>query len=299
MKNSDIYKKYLQKLENLKIPEDKPEETIEKTLHTLWLKACGHSYSVENAIKEVLVALNSDQEKKLASLINQRLSGTPLSYITGRQMFMGIEFLADKSAIIPRKETELLGNMALGYISEIKEEQSEIHVIDVCTGAGNLALTCAYNNDPIVIVFGSDLSAEATELARKNAEHLNLNNNVTFRTGDLLEPFEDEIFFNKIDLMTCNPPYISSRKLDSMPEEIIKHEPELAFNGGPFGIKILSKLVKQGPRFIKPGRYLCFEVGLGQGEGMIKILEKSKKYTDIIHNQDSNGEIRAIGAKVK
>lgn len=298
MKNSKIYKKYLRKLEKLKIPDDKPEETKEKTVHTLWLKACGRSYSVENAIKEELEELNPEQEKKLDFLVDQRLNGVPLSYLTGRQMFMSIEFLVDKNAIIPRKETELLCNMALDYISIIKEKQAEIYVIDVCTGTGNLALAYA-QNEPEARIFASDLSKEAIELAEKNAEHLGLTKNVIFKTGDLLEPFEDGELFNKVDLLTCNPPYISNGKLDSMPDEIIKHEPELAFNGGPFGIKILSKLTKKCLKFIKPGGYFCFEVGLGQGDGMIKLLDRSKKFININYSKDSNGEIRVIGAQVK
>lgn len=298
MKSSGIYKKFLKKLENLNIPEDKPEETKESTLHTIWLQACGFSYSVENALKEELGKLNSDQEKELDSLINQRLNGVPLSYLTGRQMFMDIEFLVNKNAIIPRKETELLCKMALDYISAIKEKQTGLYIIDVCTGAGNLALAYAHN-EPEAKIFASDLSKEAIALAEKNAEHLGLTKSVKFKTGDLLEPFEDEELFNKIDLLTCNPPYISSGKLDSMPDEIIKHEPELAFNGGPFGIKILSKLTKRCLKFIKPGGYLCFEVGLGQGDGMIKLLNRSKKYNNINYSKDSNGEIRAIGAQVK
>ncbi len=298
MKNSKLYKRYLRKLDKLNIPDDKPEESKEKTLHTLWLKACGLSYSVENALREELGKLNPDQDKELGALINQRLNGMPLSYITGRQMFMDIEFLVDENAIIPRKETELLCNMALDYISAIIKKQAEIYVIDVCTGPGNLALAYAYN-EPKAKIFASDLSEAAIELAEKNAEHLGLTNRVKFKTGDLLEPFEDEKLFNKIDLLTCNPPYISSGKLDSMPDEIIKYEPELAFDGGPFGIKILSKLTKNCLRFIKPGGYLCFEVGLGQGDGMIKVLNKSKKFNNIICSKDSKGEIRVIGAQVQ
>ncbi len=298
MRNSKIYKEYLRKLEDLSILEDKPEETKGKTLHALWLKACDFSYSIENALKKELPELNATQEKELDSLIHQRLNGMPLSYLTGRQMFMDIEFLVDKNAIIPRKETELLCKMALDYISIIMKKQTEICVIDVCTGPGNLALAYAYY-EPEAKIFASDLSKEAIVLAEKNAKHLGLTEKVKFKVGDLLVPFEDEELFNKVDLLTCNPPYISSGKLDSMPDEIIQHEPELAFNGGPFGIKILSKLTKRCLKFIKPGGYLCFEVGLGQGNGMIKVLNKSKKFTNIKYSQDDNGEIRAIGAQVK
>ncbi len=298
MENLKIFKEYLLKLEKLYIPLDKPEETRENTLHALWHKACGVPCSVENALKRKIKELNPDQKKKLDVLIEKRLNGTPLSYLTGRQMFMGIEFLSDQNAIIPRKETQLLCNMALEYIAAVKTEKKKILVMDVCTGAGNLALAFAYKECDI-IVYASDLSGEAIGLAKKNAIHLGLDGRVKFKTGDLLEPFEKEGLSGKIDLLTCNPPYISTGKLESMPHEIIKHEPELAFNGGPFGIKILSKLTKKCLNYIMPGGYLCFEVGLGQGNGMIKLLKRSGKFTDIKDKRDKNGDIRAIGARVR
>ena len=100
-----------------------------------------------------------------------------------------------------------------------------------------------------------------------------------------------------VDLLTCNPPYISSGKVDAMDEEIANYEPRLAFDGGPFGIKILQRLIKEAPRFIKPGGWLAFEIGLGQGPAWVQRLEKTNKFNDVCPVKDRAGDIRAVLAQ--
>ena len=243
-----------------------------------------------------LDTLTNTELNTLESLIQKRLEGTPLSHITGRQEFMGIELLADKSALIPRKETEILGRLCLSTIQEFIEKKSPIRVIDVCTGAGNLAIAFAYHV-PNVDVYASDLSDEAVALAKRNVKHTNIENRVTLYQGDFLEPFKTDIFLGKTDILCCNPPYISSGNVEKMHKEIHDHEPDLAFDGGPFGIKILSRLIKEAPMFLVPDGFICFEVGLGQGPAMVKRLTKSSRFQDIISANDEQDQIRAIRAR--
>jgi release factor glutamine methyltransferase len=120
-----------------------------------------------------------------------------------------------------------------------------------------------------------------------------------FRTGDLLKPFEEGKFYNNIDLLTCNPPYISSTRVDAMNSQIINHEPRLAFDGGPFGVKLLQGLISYSPRFLMKDGYLAFEVGLGQGELMARRLEKIQKFSSITTIKDSKGEVRVLTARAR
>jgi release factor glutamine methyltransferase len=117
-----------------------------------------------------------------------------------------------------------------------------------------------------------------------------------FRAGDLLAPFDTSDFHGSIDLLTCNPPYISSAKVDQMHGEIARHEPHLAFDGGPFGVAILMRLLQDAPRFLRPGAWLGFEVGLGQGPAMAKRLEKSG-CAQVKSLTDGAGAIRALFAR--
>lgn len=298
IRTSPIYTDCLKLLlENLTLLPDKPEETLESTLDSLWHLAAGTPHPVQHASKHELKSLTEDQITRLKTLLDDRISGIPLAHLIGKHLFMEIEFLVENTALIPRKETELLGYTALGLIKNLSQTKKEIKVIDVCTGMGNLALAFAYH-EPKCKVFASDISKEAIALAQKNNLALGLENRVIFTSGDLLEPYKNDEFLQNIDVLTCNPPYISSRKLTTMAAEIINHEPELAFNGGPFGIKIISRLIKDAPQFIKSGGYLCFEVGLGQGNGMIKRLNSSGHFSEVSPMYDNKGDIRVIAAKV-
>jgi len=275
---------------------DKPEEDAQNTLKALWFAAKGSPKAVTHVENLPLDALTNTQVNTLESLIQKRLEGTPLAHLTGRQEFMNIELLADESALIPRKETEILGRLCLTTIKELSENESPIRVIDVCTGAGNLAIAFACHASNVE-VYASDLSDEAVALAKRNVKHTNVDKRVTLYQGDFLEPFKTDIFLGKIDILCCNPPYISTGNVEKMHKEIHEHEPDLAFDGGPFGIKILTRLIKEAPLFLVPDGFICFEVGLGQGPAMIKRLTKSNQFQDIISANDEQDQIRAIRAR--
>ena len=277
---------------------DKPEETPERLLAALWNTACGMPLSVDRAAGARLPALDEASHARLQELLEQRKGGVPLAHLTGRQTFMGIEYLAGPDALIPRKETEILGRAALAKIACMARKRGPLMVMDVCTGSGNLALAYAYY-EPQARVYASDLSPEAVSLAKKNIAFLGLGERVEARVGDLLEPFEEAAFLGKCDFLSCNPPYISTAKVKEMHPEISRHEPSAAFNGGAFGVSILMKLLKNAPRFLRPGGWLGFEVGHGQGPGLARQLEKNPAFAAVETYADAGGEIRAILAKCK
>lgn len=282
--------------QHLRTLPDKPEETAESTLKALWMKAVGSPMSAERALTVELPDLDEEQVRLLDELIEERLSGIPLGHITGRQMFMGIEFIVSSAALLPRHETEVLARGAAKIVTEVIARRKSALVVDTCCGSGNVALAIAHEV-PQVNVVGVDISNQAVELARVNARAMELQDRVEFRAGDLLKPVDD--LAGTVDVLTCNPPYISSAKVQVMAEEIAEHEPELAFDGGPFGVKILGRLVKESPRIIRTGGYLVFEVGLGQGEPMVGRLEKSEHFCSIQPLLDQSENIRAIIAQRK
>jgi release factor glutamine methyltransferase len=295
---NEAYRELRERLDGkLQFLPDKPEETVDSTLHALWMSAAGRPMSAEAAVDATLPDLDARARALLESLIEQRLAGIPLAHITGRQRFLDIEMLAGHEALVPRKETELLARLAIGLGKDLAAERATITAIDVCTGCGNLALAIA-RHVPAARVFGADLSEEAVFLARRNAEHLGLAEHAEFRAGDLLQPFDEPAFLGNVDLLTCNPPYISSAKVGQMAEEISAHEPRLAFDGGPFGVAVLMRLLQDAPKFLKPGGWLAFEVGLGQGPAMQKRLASAGAYHDIRTVADAGGAIRALAARV-
>lgn len=204
--------------------------------------------------------------------------------------------LAGPEALIPRLETEILGYEALAIAKSLAEERESVTVLDLCTGSGNIPLGIAAN-EPRARIIGADLSLEAVEFARKNARYIGLETRSDFRQSDMFNSFESDNFYGNIDLLTCNPPYISSAKVGTMNAEISEHEPRLAFDGGVLGITILTKLIRGATRFLKPDSFLCFEVGLGQGNAMARMLDNAKVYRNIRTLSDGAGHVRAIVAQ--
>jgi release factor glutamine methyltransferase len=280
----------------LRFLDDKPEETIESTVKSLWFKAAGIPVSAERAITLPLPDLSERQLDYLNDIIKLRVGNTPLAYITGRQNFMGIELLSDKRALIPRKETELLGNKALDISKKMIISNKKVIVMDVCCGCGNLGISVA-NYNPDCIVYASDISTEAVELTQENINLLNLGQRVFVQQADMMSAFEKQDYYNYFDMIMCNPPYISSSKVTKMDKEISINEPKLAFDGGMLGTKIIQKLIIEAPKFLKKKGWLVFEVGSGQGQFIAQLCERAKTFSKIETTLDDSDTVRVISAR--
>lgn len=292
----ELYNKIrLQFERNLSFLEDKPEESIESTIRALWYQAQGKATSAEKVIDFPLTELSDRQITILHQLVEKRLNGEPLAYITGRQSFMGIELLSDRRALIPRKETEILGKTALKFCEEIAKKNSIVNIFDICCGSGNLGLALASHQQNTQI-HSSDLSQEAVELTDENISFLGLSHRIKVSQSDLFSNFESANYWGKIDLIVCNPPYISTSKVSKMTSEIATNEPAMAFDGGMVGLKIIQRLIQESPKFLSKGGWLIFEVGVGQGSFVIQMCEKTGVYQQITPTIDESGNIRVIAA---
>jgi len=280
----------------LRLLDDKPEENIESTVKALWFKAAEIPVSAEKSLTLSLPDLSEHQLTYLDELIRQRIENIPLAYITGRQNFMGIEMLSDKRALIPRKETELLGKKTFDLIKRMSGSDKKMNIMDVCCGSGNLGISIAYFNSNC-LVYASDLSQDAVELTRENITLLNLNHKVIAEQGDMMSAFENDKFYKSFDLIVCNPPYISSSKVTKMDIEISMNEPKIAFDGGMLGTKIIQKLIHDAPKFLTEQGWLAFEVGSGQGQFIAQLCERSGAYSKLETDTDDSGIIRVIAAR--
>lgn len=297
MDKTELFNSLFKDLEKkLHLLEDKPEESVETTLKALWSTAAGFPISADGSAQISLPELTGEQLEKLYQLIDLRLKNIPLAYITKRQNFMGIELLADERALIPRKETEILGKKALELSIAITESKELAKIIDVCCGSGNLALAIAHYNAHCM-VYASDISKEAVELMHENIGFRNLASRVQVKQGNLFSAFESDAFYEKVDLIVCNPPYISSFKVSQMDPEISHNEPLLAFDGGMIGMKVIQQIISESVKFLIPGGWLVFEVGAGQGSFVIQICERAGSYRQILSIPDGNGIVRVIAVQ--
>jgi release factor glutamine methyltransferase len=220
----------------------------------------------------------------------------PLAHLTGRQDFMGLDFLLHKGSYIPRKDTELLARTALARIAEDCADAPEVKVIDVCTGIGTVALAIAHYCTKAK-VFGSDIFSPAIQAARINAQRFGLTERSTFYNSDLFEPFEQCSLKNQADLIVSAPPYISSGKVKHMAPEIAQHEPEEAFDAGPFGVSIFLSLISTGVEYLRPDGHLIMECGQGQGAFIGKRLAANGHYGDVAEVRDAHGDVRVVCAR--
>lgn len=209
-----------------------------------------------------------------------------------RHQFMNLELEVGPGVLIPRAETELLANTAIGLIAA----QSAPLVVDMCCGSGNVALAIAAGQ-ATAILYGSDIAEESVESARRNAERLGLTSRVTFEQGNMFAALERHDLSGKVDLVACNPPYISTGKLDTHYAHLLANEPREAFDAGPYGIAIHQQLITEAAAFLRAGAWLVFEFGAGQDRQALALLGRSRKYTEIAVRCTSAGVPRVAMAR--
>jgi release factor glutamine methyltransferase len=213
------------------------------------------------------------------------------AYDKGRILFMGIELLVAPGALIPRSETELLGASAVDALRQLSKPAPR--VVDMCCGAGNLG--CAITlTIPEARVWASDLTNGCVEIARRNVAYHGLKDRMSVLQGDLFDAFSGLRLEGTIDLIVCNPPYISEARLKGDRAALLELEPREAFAAGPYGLSIHMRVAKDALRYLRPAGILLFEVGLGQERQVTTLLERSKAYENIGVVTNETGEGRVV-----
>ncbi len=241
----------------------------------------------------------ADEQRALFDeLIGRRLEGEPLQYITGDQEFMGLTFHVDSRVLIPRLDTEILADKALEYVNSRSDGSETFRVLDLCCGSGAIGLSIAALADTgkdaaRVEVVLSDISADALEVARQNAEQLCISDRVTFVQSDLFNELGQEGF----DLIVSNPPYIRTDVIDTLDAEVKDHEPVLALDGGTDGLDIYRRIAEEAPGYLKEGGCLMMEIGFDQAEEVAELLHKNLQDVRIV--KDLAGLDRVVFARMK
>ena len=207
-------------------------------------------------------------------LIDRRCEHIPYQYIVGFAEFMGLTYEVSRDVLIPRLDTEILGEEALKVIG------FEADVLDLCTGSGCIGISLKRYR-PDIHVTCSDISHKALDMARKNIahQHLELANEtgslekgIRLVEGDLFEPFDED---EKFDLIVSNPPYVSEEEYRSLMPEVKNHEPVTALIAGPDGLDIYRRLISDAPAYLKEGGKLLLEIGAAQARAVTKLMEEA------------------------
>ncbi|MBI4510156.1 MAG: peptide chain release factor N(5)-glutamine methyltransferase [Deltaproteobacteria bacterium] len=228
-------------------------------------------------------------------MVEERAKGKPLGHVIGRQQFLGVELIVASGALVPREETELLARTALRRIGELV---STPKLIDMCCGVGNLACAIAVHA-PQARAWASDLTDGCIAVARRNVEHLGLGDRVTVLQGDLFTPLVGLELEGEIDVVICNPPYISTGRLSGDRASLLEHEPREAFDAGPYGLAIHQRVVKEALPYLRVGGWLMFEIGVGQDRQVKLLFDRTRAYEDVELVSDEGGNPRVIIGRKK
>ena len=208
------------------------------------------------------------------ALIDRRATHIPYQYITGTADFMGLVFEVNPDVLIPRLDTEVIGQEALKVIG------FEADVLDLCTGSGCIGISLKRYR-PDIHVTCTDISRRALNVARKNIahQHLELANEtgnmqmgIRLLEGDLFEPLKDD---EKFDLIVSNPPYVSESEYRDLMPEVKDHEPVIALIAGPEGLDIYKRLIADAPAHLKEGGILMLEIGSGQAKAVTALMKEA------------------------
>ncbi|MDR3165195.1 MAG: peptide chain release factor N(5)-glutamine methyltransferase [Synergistaceae bacterium] len=205
----------------------------------------------------------SDEKRGLAlELARRRAGGEPLAYVLGDAVFRGRKFLVDRRTLIPRPETEMLTELADGFL----KKTSRGAFADWCAGSGCIAVTLCADN-PDFAAFAVDSSHAALASARSNAELHGVADRITFIECE--DPVAASIKPESLDMAIANPPYIPSSAIGMLESQVRDYEPREALDGGGDGLCVYRLLLRGLPRFLKPGAPLFFETGGGGQVGEV------------------------------
>ena len=237
------------------------------------------------AIKRVDIYLQFDkimgetELSKLRDLFKLRASGMPVQYIVGKVDFRYLTLEIDENVLIPRPETEMIVDVIVNLTPK------KAKILELGTGSGAIALSLAKEHEADVDAV--DVSVDALNVARKNADRNGLNQ-INF--------FESEWFSNinnKYDVVVSNPPYVSKDEYDALPTEVKDFEPSLALTDDGDGLQCIQKIASQAMRHLKQDGSLVLEIGYEQLEKVQRLL-KTHGFKKITSEKDLAGHDRFI-----
>lgn len=233
-------------------------------------------------------AVDDITENLFDSLVCRRLAGEPVQYIVGNAEFNGLDLIVEKGIFIPRPETETLIDAVLSL--PITHHNSP-KILDLCTGSGNIAISLA-KLIPRANIVATDVSDRALAIAKKNAARHNVAEKIEFHNGDLFQILAFDKMF-KFDIITCNPPYIKTRDIGLLQREI-RHEPEIALDGGCDGLEFYRRIASQATLYLKKGGSLFLEIGFNQLKDIEKIFCRERSYSIKAVKKDFSGIERVV-----
>lgn len=231
--------------------------------------------------------LSAEGAVRYYALVERRLAGEPIQYITGEQEFYGLPFHVNHHVLIPRPETEGLVERVLELAAGFERPR----IVDVGTGSGAIAVTLAVKLKDATIT-AIDISEAALTVARANAERNGVGARIRFAQGDLLAGRAAA----SAEIIVSNPPYVPASDCETLSAEVRDHEPALALFAGEDGLSIYKRLIPAAAKALVSGGWLALEIGFGQAEAIRGLLAEAG-YEQIEFARDLQGIERVATAR--
>ena len=228
--------------------------------------------------------------EKMEDAVRRILAEEPLAYIMGEWDFYGMRLSVDRNVLIPRDDTCAVTALAIKNALFLQQDP---RILDLCTGSGCIGLAVA-NRVKDAKVTLADVSREALAVAKKNVSATKLSARVSCVQANAME--DPAPFLGKFDMIISNPPYITAREMQELPSSVKDYEPHLALYGGEDGLDFYRSIADKYRAALKPGGYLCFEFGMGQGDAVCEILEQNG-FVILERTKDFNEVERAVLAQ--
>lgn len=229
--------------------------------------------------------------QQMDALTARLIGGEPLAYILGEWEFYGLPLYVDRNVLIPRDDTCAVATLAIQKALFLSKDP---RILDLCTGSGCIGLAVASRVKDARVTL-ADVSKEALAVAKKNIVRNHLSGRVSCIQADALK--KPSAFLGKFDMIVSNPPYITAQEMKELHHSVSGFEPHLALFGGEDGLDFYRAIAKNYAEALKPGGYLCFEFGMGQGDSVCRILEENQ-YTILERTRDYNDIERAVIAQL-
>jgi release factor glutamine methyltransferase len=227
--------------------------------------------------------LSTAEAKAYGRALCRRCTGTPLQHLTGEQGFRHLVLAVRPGVFVPRPETEVLVDVGLGLLPA-----ADPVVVDLCTGAGAVALAIAHER-PDARVYATDVSPEAVALARDNAARLALT--VAIEHGDLFEPLPSSIA-GSVDLVVANPPYVPIERRADLPPDV-RAEPALALYGDR---SLAERLWTAATEWLAPSGAMAVEIEETTGASVAEIARHAG-FADVRVHPDLTGRDRVVSGR--
>jgi release factor glutamine methyltransferase len=237
-------------------------------------------------------ALSPSDTRRFGEYVERRAQGEPLQYITGHQEFFNLDFEVTPDVLIPRPETELLVETALGLLGAGDAPQ---RICDVGTGSGCIIITILHER-PQAHGVGIDISDAALRVAARNASRHQARERLKLVASDCFTALDERA--PPFTMIVSNPPYVSEQALAGLQREVREHEPRVALTPGADGLDVIRRLLLDAPPFLASGGYLLMEIGFDQHAAVNELIDPQTWQLLDIH-KDLQGIPRTVAVRKK